>query len=534
MLKTIINKVIVYTSFKLMTANRLKIVFAVFFLLLFSCTTAIQATSFRTEGNLDLRLGAQMVNLDEWKLTANDSTGNISYEKVTDSGFYQTTAFNGEFRLLSDLKKNMVLDFTSNWVGQLFEPQVIKSRRYDTVYGNTELELGYSPSSSTLWIGKLFHRLDEEELSPYLSATTFGGEIELDKSLGVHTFLNFKGGLGDTSFANTSSQWNSNSESRWDHKEGYFKMVYTNIGPERTAVDGLPFHPDRYTPEPELFYKSSEILNLWESRSLIGRDGQARRILDNIPNAPSPPTQDIKTQIDIPGSTFAAGVGITNRDYENLNNQSFIRIDGSAFIKWELANRLTLTLDENIYWQDYNFEDDNLLLFDHFKNDLNLYLNHSTMKQYLSLGASVKHLFFDEATQWDLATTKLYGSWDYRQNRKYSYTARASYQRDIPDSPRPYNEYTKELFLFGAFRLHFDRKSLIRLSWEKEKEIVTESQSEFDSSFDNHKYGIRYEKDINSKLSWQTGYSFERERHELFYKNNRDEEIGFINLCVHL
>ena len=479
----------------------------------------------RFESELDLTVGGEAVNIEHWESTVSD-TGEIVYKKVTDSGFYKRTAFDGDLRILHDVRDNMVLDLRSQWNGALFDPQIIKAERYDVVYGDTELKLGYGASDKSLWMARIFHRLDKEDLLPYVNANTFGAEGGLDRSLGDHTFVNGKAGFQETTF--------SGSESRWDNTEAYFRISYTNIGPERTSVDGLPFHPDRYTPDPQMYFAHSEMLGLWKSRPVIGRDGNARRILDTIPMAPPPPTQDLKMNVNIPGSTFAAGLGFTSRDYSNLNNQSFLRADGSVFIKWSLANRLTLTLDENLYWQDYTFEDDANLLYDHLKNDLNLYLNYSTQKQYVSLGASAKHLFFDEATVWDLATTKLYGTWDYQQSRKYSYSARASYQRDIPDDKRPYNEYTKDLFLFGAFRLHFDNRTFLRFSLEREKEIVTQAQSQFDSSFDTNKYEIRLQKNINSQLTWQAGYSFERERHEFFYKNNLDEEIGYVNLCVHI
>lgn len=490
-------------------------------------TSPASGAGLRFESEVDLTIGGQYVNRDEWDLTADDdAAGELFYQKNEKSGFYLTTALDGDFRAYKDIKENIVLDFRTQWNVEMYDPQAIASRRYNIAYGDTELDFGYSPGKSTLWMAKIFHRLDKEELLPLVEANTFGAEGSLDKSLGDHAFLNFKIGLQDTSF--------QDSETRWDNNETYLRMVYTNIGPERSSIDSLPSDPDRYTSDPDLFFQSSDLLGLWRSRPLIASDGQARRILENIPMAPPPPTQDLKVQVNIPGSIFAGGLGLTSRDYTNLGNQSFIRADASAFMKWELGNRVNLTLDENLYWQDYNYEDDTLLLYDHFKNDLNLYLSHSNEKEYLSVGFSVKHLFFDEATQWDLATTKFYGGWDYRQNKKYSYSLRGSYQKDMPDETRPYNEYTKEMYLFGAFRLHFDSRSLLRLSLEKEKEIVTKTQSEFDSSFDCHKYGVRYEKNLSSQITWQAGYSFERERHEIFYKNNRDEEIGYINLCLHI
>ena len=478
---------------------------------------------YEVDANIDV--GAQYGTIDQWRLGI-DASNNTTNTPNQVSGFFKTARLRVDNRLMYDISENMVLDVRSLWNIAYYDPQNINSERYDVFYGDHRAQFGYAKSDKTLFAANLYLKNDKEDLFPQLDALTLGGDVALDRTLGEHVFLTFRTGGSKTDL--------QGGDNEWDHSDVFFRALYTNAAPERYSIDALPAHPERYSPDTTQFFEMSKMLELWRSRRPIRRDGKNRRILEQIPPGPAPPTQDLKVDVEIMESIFAGGFGVTNRTYDNLTNQSFLEADADAYVRWSLGRNLALTFQDRFAWQDYEQEDNQRLLFDHWENDFNLSLSHSRVRQHLRLDASLRSVVFDIADEWTYHTSRLAGSWDYRDSKRYSYSVRSSYQREMPISEREGNQYTKEFRFFGAFRIHFNKEKFLRFSWEREREIVTGIQSEFDSSYNTDTLEMRYRHHLNQNLAWEAGYSFERERHEIFYGNNRDEEFGFLNLSVHL
>jgi len=481
--------------------------------------------ALRFEHDTSLSIGAQYGTIDDWQLSA-DATGNTTSSKVSETGAFSTFNLRSSLRWQTDLRDNLIFDSNGTWHIDLYEPQRLNSNRIDLLTGRQDLSLAYARSERSMLVGRLYIGVDKDETLPLLQATTLGGELAFDRAMTDHAFLTFTVGARDVDVADAFDSW--------DHSETFFKVEYVNVAPERYGINALPAHPRRYHPDPDRFFSLSEELGLRKSRNLIRRQGKGNLLLENITPVAPPPTEDLKIDVKIPESTFYSSLGAVFRDYDKIANQGFYRANFDVWVRWFLWGDLVLTLGDRLGWQDYEYEDESRMFLDHLENDFKLTLVHSKRRQHLRLEAGLQTFAFDHASRWNCNISRIAGSWDYYDNRRYSYSVRMGYERDIPQDERLDNSYRREFDALGTFRVHFDKRSILNFTYARERETVVTVQSEFDSSYIQDTYEMRYRKRFRPQVAWEAGYSFEQERHEIYFMNNRDEELAFLNMVVDL
>ncbi|MBI3891387.1 MAG: hypothetical protein HY303_07635 [Candidatus Wallbacteria bacterium] len=469
-----------------------------------------------------IRLSNQHVDRTDQRLVVSP-VGTVGAATATESGYFGALSANLAGIAESSLNENWMLLVDDRLRLDAYDPQRVDSERYDFLDNRLRVDLGTFAGESTLLDVGGFWDVHRESFDPLFRFESGGAAVSVDRDWANHRNLTASLEYRRTTFDNLAIE---------DHDQMRAAVGFFRYFPETLDLEVLPVPPEETRTRPGSFEYAGD-LELGHSRSKMlefgaGRLAEASREPESVPTH----RRLFHDHVGQREAALGATAAFTRRFGDISAATSFRRATLDMFARRASDDDVVWTADDQL---DYTNRDDNdfaRFLFDQFDNRASLERMRvgkdalDTSKVALESTYTTDNRPFDSnrvvldqysyrhfGKRWALA------SW-MRAYKRFNRQARLDFQDR--EGFRSKNTFTIE---FGA-------DSAVDLSILYERMAVQGLQTELDSTYADLTYEARYRRRLAGSSHLELGYRTERERHQVFFQNNRDEDTVFLDIVA--
>ena len=471
-----------------------------------------------------LRLSNQYVDRTDRRLVVG-ADGTVQTQKQHESGVFGAYTGNLSGYAEQSLTDNWMLIVRDDLRLDHFDPERVDSERYGFLDNSLRVDLGTMVGEATLFDTGLFWDQHRENFDPVYRSNSLGGDLTLDRELSGHR--NFWGSLEfrRTTFDGLPAE---------DHDQVRAVAGFFRYFPETLRLEILPVPPPEPRRETERFEYASD-LELGKARKHMLDLGAGRMAgYSREPEPLTPIGRLFRDHVDRHEMAYGLTTAYASREADAGGASSFRRGTLQLFARRVPRERVVWTLEDQVDYTDRDVEDPLRYLYDQFDNRVSL--------ERASLGTATT-----DVTRGSVETTitrrdrnfntgrLVLEQYSYRHfGRRYAFTSWwLGYLRLNRSSVLDYQD--REGFKSkNTFTVEFGPRNAIDLSLMYERMAVQDVQTEFDSTYAQLGYELRLIRKLSTKARAELGFRHETERHQVFFQDNRDESIVFIDFVARL
>jgi hypothetical protein len=471
-----------------------------------------------------LRLSNQFVDRTDRRLVV-AADGTVQTQKQSENGVFGAYSGNLAGYAEKSLTDNWMLIVRNELRLDHFDPERVNSERYGFLDNSLRVDLGTMVGEATLLDTGVFWDQHHENFAPAFRSSSLGADLTLDRELSG--YRNFWGTLEArrTTFDGLPAE---------DHEQLRLVAGFFRYFPETLRLEILPVPVPGPRREKDRFEYASD-LELGNARKHMLDLGAGR--MAGYSREPEPVTRIgrlFRDHVDRHEMAYGLTAAYASREADAGGASSFRRGTLQLFARRVPRERVVWTLEDQLDYTDRDAEDAPRYLYDQLDNRVSLERARVGTGTTDLLRGSVETTVTRRSRNYNTGRLVL-EQYSYRHfGRRYGFTSwLLGYLRLNRSSVLDYQ--AREGFKSGnTFTVEFGPRSALDLSVMYERMAVQDVQTEFDSTYAQLAYELRFVHRLSAKARAELGFRQETERHQVFFQNNRDESIAFVDFVVRL
>lgn len=441
---------------------------------------------------------------------------------------------NGYFGALSaDLAAVAELTLNENWMLVVedrvridaFDPQRVNGERYNFLDNRFRADLGTFVGESTLLDLGGFWDVRRESFDPLFRFQSAGGDLTADREMSGHRNVTASLEFRRTTFDGLAIE---------DHDQVRAALGFFRYYPETLELTVLPVPPEE-TKTREGSFEYAGDLELGRARSQMLDFGAGR--IAGASRGPEPVPVHRRLFRDRVGRREAA-IGATAAFARRLGDlaaaTSFQRGTIDLFARRASSDDVVWTLENQADYTDRDATDFARFLFDQLDNRLSLERARVSSEALDTSRLALESTVTLENRPFD-SNRIVFDQYSYRHlGGRWGFTSWLRAFKRINREPRLDFQDREGFRSKNTFTIEFGPQSAIDLSLFYERMAIAGLQTEFDSTYAQRAYEARYRRRLSGDARVELGYRTERERHQAFFQNNRDEDTVFLDVVADL
>ncbi|MBI4870163.1 MAG: hypothetical protein HY814_01185 [Candidatus Riflebacteria bacterium] len=406
-----------------------------------------------------------------------------------------------------------------------FDLERVNDERYDFLDNHVRADVGTFVGETTLLDLGGFWDVHREHFDPVFRYSSAGGEVSLDRQLSDYRNLWTSLEVRRTTFEALPLS---------DHDQTRLAVGYFRYFPETLRLESIPLPVELPRKNRDSFEYAGDLeMNRTRRHALdlgAGQIARASREPEPVPIH----RRMFRDHVDRREMAYGLTLAGTRRDADAGGGASFSRATAVAFGRAAPRDDVVWTLEDQVdtTWRDA--EDASRWLLDQVDNRVSLERTRMGKRAMDLTRGSVETTVTGNFQS--VNTNRLVlEQYSYRHfGRRYGYTTWLKGTMRLNRSPALDYQDREGLRSGNTFTIEFSPRFSLDLSLLYERVAVQGLQTEFDSTYAQRTYDLRFKRELSPKARVEYGYRQERERHQAFSQNNRDEDTFFLDLVADL